>query len=162
MCKEMMGQRHAIEQELKKELERATENIRKKGVYDKPSVRVDLEHLFIANRQYFEQQGFTFEPNIQVENGQVKYYAWIKLGGEGELGKTFWKKIREAREDCIKAQRKVIYEKLRDSGSGKIWVDMTKLFFENKLFFEERGYWFEPDSKIQNGEVMCRACMRKN
>ena len=162
MCKEMMGQRHAIEQELKKELERATENIRKNGVFDKPSVMVDMEKMFIANRQYFEQQGFIFEPHTKVEKGQVRYYAWLKLGGEGELGKKFWKKIREAKEDCIKAQRKEIFESLRNAEDCNISVDMRQLFFENKLFFEERGYCFEPDSKIQNGKVVYLSRMRKN
>lgn len=161
MCKEMMGQRNNIEAKLRRELERVTENIRKNGASDMPAVRVDMEELFIANREYFQSQGFFFDFDTRVENDRVKYYAYLKLGGEGALGTTFWKKIREAREYFVKAQRQRIWDHMRDAQGCYISVDMNWLLFENKLFFEECGYYFEPDTRIQNGKVVYLARMRK-
>lgn len=161
MCKAMMEQREAIEKALKVDLKRATDNIRKNGVCDAPRVLVDMEQLFIANRQYFKQQGFFFDSDTRIENGRVRYYAWLKLGGEGNLAETFWEKIREANEEFIIVQRKEIFQKLRDSQLSYIFVDMQKLLFDNKLFFEEHGFCFEPDTRIQDGTTVYLARMRK-
>lgn len=162
MCKEMMGQRSKIEELLKKDLERCLENIRQNGVYDAPTVMVDMDNLFIANREYFERQGFFFDSDTRIENNKVKYYAWLKLGGEGgELGRECWKKIREAREVFMKNQRQKIQNLLKSAQGCHISVDMKELLFENKLFFEERGYYFEPDTRIENGKLMYLARMKK-
>ena len=71
MCKEMMGQRNKIESNLEKDLQRVLENIRNNGVLDIPAVLVNMDSLFIANREYFENQGFLYEPLTKIENGKI-------------------------------------------------------------------------------------------
>lgn len=163
MCKVMMGQRAKIEEMLNEDLERCLKIIREKGRCIMPNVRLDLETLFIANREYFERQGFFFDEEHRVENNQVKYYAWLRLGGdEGELAAQYWKKIKEAEKTFVKNQRQAISDRLRDAQGCSISVDMNQLLFENKLFFEERGYYFEPDVRIENGKAVCLARMKRH
>lgn len=161
MCKEMMVQRNKIESDLEKDLERALENIRNNGVWDSPTALVNMERLFIANREYFENQGFYFEPATKIEKGKVFYWAWLKLGGEGKLASKCWDKIREARKEYIKNQRKEIFKLLRETQGCPITVDMNWLLFDNKMFFEEVGYYFESETRIENGKTVCFARMKK-
>ena len=161
MCKRMMQQRVEIEAMLNDNLKQCLENIRQSGHSNLPNVLLDLENVFIANREYFEHQGFCFEPITRGENNQVKYYAWLGLGGEGELGRTFWNRLREAREDFMKEQRKEICDHLRAANGSYIIIDINQLLFEHKMFFEERGYCFEPDTIIQNGKMVHLAYMKR-
>lgn len=163
MCKAMMGQRNEIEAMIKADLERCVRNIEKNGCSDEPIVKVDLETLFIANRDYFENQGFFFEPEIKVENNRVRYYASLKLGGESKaLAIECWKKIRDAKAHFARNQRKEIFTLLREAQGSVISVDMSSLLFENKLYFEEVGFYFEPESCIiKDGKSMYLARMKK-
>lgn len=164
MCKEMMEQRVRIENELKAELENCLMIIHNNGECKIPAVMVDLDNLFIANREYFEHQGFFIEPALQKVFGkEFKYFAWIKLGGggNGNLGKEFWKKIQEAHNFFKNAQRKAISKKLGETGGAIISVNMQKLLFENKLYFEEMGYVFQPDIRRVNGKTLYYAWMKK-
>ena len=163
MCKEMMQQRARVENELKAELERCLEKISNNGESTLPAIKIDLENLFIANREYFERQGFFFEPDSQrIWDNQIKYYAWIKLGGcEGRLAKEFWHKIKEAQKCFDISQRRQIAKKLGEAGGVTISVNMKVLTFENKVYFEELGYIFEPDIRRENGKTLCYAKMRK-
>ena len=161
MCKEMMGQRNKIKTMLDEALNKCLEKIRANGGYDTPIVIVDMEKLFIANREYFEHQGFFFESHTKIVNNRIKCYAKMKLGGDGELAREFWKKIREAREVFVKNQRKKICDYLREATGSYILVDLNDLLFENKMYFEECGFVFEPKTTIEDGEVQYLVCMRK-
>ena len=162
MCKEMMGQRANMEEQIHKDLERCMENIRKNGGCDVPIVLVDMERLYIANREYFERQGFFFDSETRIENGKPRYFAWMKLGGAyGELGNECWKKIRMAREEFIKNQRQGIWDRMDKLNRHRVLVDMAELCFENKLFFEERGFFFTPDTRVEEGQVHYYAWMQR-
>lgn len=162
MCKEMKQQRVALEKKWYEELEKTLSTIRLKGSSAMPTVMVDMEKVFIANREYFEQHGFFFEPVVKVKNNQICYYAYMKLGGgDGELGKDCWKKIREAKEFYLHNQRNKIEEKLKDAQGACILVDMEELLLDNKLHFESRGFVFETYTQIENGRVWHLARMKK-
>ena len=161
MCKEMMEQRNKIEEMLNIDMERCLKNIRNTGACDAPTVMVDMEKLFIANREYFERQRFFFEPDTRVEKQQVRYYAWLKLGGKGEMGNSFWKKIHEAKEDYMIEQRKKILNRLKVAEGGCVCVNLRKLLFENKMFFEASGYAFEPYTRMESDKVHYFAWIKK-
>lgn len=162
MCKEMMGQRAEVTAKLNAELERCLEEIRESGKFVIPSVLVDLERMFIANQEYFESQGFFFETSTRIEKNQVRYYAQLKLGGEGKLGSEYWKRMSEAKKAFVITQRKAIFEQLKLAQGIKIPVDMKELLLENKLFFEERGFVFEPHAKREDGKIIHYALMKKS
>jgi len=162
MCKRMMQQRADIEAVLNKDLERCLEGILKTGRVSIPRVRVDLDELYIANREYFEHEGFIFEAATRIEKNQIKYYAWLRLGGEGTLANQYWKKIKLAEADFVNHQRQKISDQLRETGGGYYYIeDISGFRFENKLYFEERGYFFEPVTIIKNGTALNGAHMRK-
>lgn len=162
MCKEMMEQRSQMEELVWKDLERCLENIRSNGCYDTPIVLVDMEQTFIANREYFEQQGFFFDPQNRIENGRVRYFSWMKLGSsKGNIGEECWRKIKLANEEFIKNQRQEILNRFNSDEEHRILVDMSELCLENKLYFEERGYYFTPDTRIENGKPRYLAWMQK-
>lgn len=161
MCKQMMEQRNQIESDLNKKLERVLENIRKKGVSNVPAVMVNMDKLFIANREYFEKQGFFFKTIPKIENGNIVCYAMLKLQGDGELASRYWSRIREARKVFVKNQRRIIWDMLREAQGCPITVDMKCLLFENKTFFEERGYYFEIESRSGEDQSVYLVRMKK-
>jgi len=145
MCQKMMEQRTYIKNMIDKAVEECIKKIRDTGIYDAPTVMVDLSDLFKANLKYFEQEGFFFEPNTRIENNQVKFYAWIKFFSEGNMGRKFWKEVEEAKQYFSKRQRNNIIEALKNSENGKICICLNEILFENMIFFQERGYIFVPD-----------------
>ena len=161
MCKAIMEQRNGILEEFNESMEECLKKLKQTGVYDAPVVMVDLERLYISNREYFEHHGFIFESQNRNVNERIKFYAWMQLAGDGELAKECWKKVREAKKEFISNQRKKICSLLREAQGCQILVDLNELCFENKVYFEECGYSFDPETKVEDGKIKYLVRMRK-
>ena len=151
MCKQMMSQRQEIEADIKREVERCEASIRKDGHIVSPSIVIDLENLFIANKFYFEENGFCFEDNTRIENGRIRYYAIMRPSFNGKMAENIRKKMREAQKEFAFHQRVKLQEnfnqRVRETGSrslAQVLVNMSEIVFENKGYFEDEGYYFEP------------------
>lgn len=154
MCKEMTEQRYYLECEIWKELERCIKNIQKGEKYEVPKVQIRREDLWLGNKIHFEEMGFRFEEDVRCEKEQFTYYVWMVPVSNGEIANEIHKQLRQAQKDYITIQRKKICEridvmKLRSQNNICIHINMKKLCFDNKIFFEEKGYIFKKDPEAE-------------
>lgn len=158
MCMQMMSQRQEIEADIKREVERCEASIREDGQVVTPFIVIDLENLFIANKIYFEENGFGFEANNRVENGRLRYYAIMRPFFNGKMAEDIRKKLQEAQREFVMQQRKDLCEAFSQSvmelGSkreARVHVNMREIIFDNKGYFEDQGFYFE-SKPVCNGE----------
>lgn len=162
MSMQMMAQRKEISQDIERVVEFCLSNIRNKGVIDIPSIIIDLETLSIANRRYFEENGFCFEPSTRMENGRVRYYAIMRPIYNGVIANCIREKMIQAQKDYNKRQLQIIEnaykESLKEFGPdlARVPIDMRKIILENKIILEEHGFYFQP----RDNEGLCWMKMR--
>ncbi len=166
MCKQMT-QRHEIEADIKREVERCEASIRQDGQIVNPFIVIDLEDLFIANKFYFEENGFCFEDNIRVENGRIRYYAIMRPSFNGKMAEDIRRKMCEAQKEFVMRQRTNLQERFSRSvaengGANKaqVYVDMRKIVFDNKCYFEGQGYYFEAREDFNDDNSRFSAWMK--
>ena len=155
MC---MRQRHEIEADIERELRRCEECIRTTGKMMYPMVVIDLDKIFLANKRYFEENGFFFEESFRLENGVIKYYAIMKPEFPGKMAEIIRKKMKEAQMQFHMRQRTEMHKRFDEAvqqtevkSDAQIFVNMAELAFENKAYFEDQGYKFlhyKPTSEV--------------
>lgn len=167
MCMQMMSQRQEIEADIKREVERCEASIRKDGQVVSPLIVLDLENLFIANKFYFEENGFGFEDNIRVENGRMRYYAIMRPSFNGKMAEDIRRKLKEAQMDFVMRQRTELQEAFEQSAravgkrrDARVYVNMREIIFDNKGYFEDEGYYFEPGDSSSYDDARFDAWMK--
>mgnify|MGYP003315834556 CR=1 FL=1 len=167
MCKQMT-QRHEIEADIQRELTRCEKSIRNTGKIVIPMIIIDMEKMFIANKIYFEQNGFCFEDSTRVENGAIKHFAIMRPIFNGEMAEAIRMRIQEAQKDFIMCQRSSLQKDFAKSVSeeggrkkAQVLVDMREISCDNKSYFEGEGYYFAPKLSCDGEESVFFAWLRK-
>ena len=168
MCMQMMEQRREIEADIWRETERCEDCIRTTGKITYPMLVIDLEKLFIANKRYFEDKGFYFEESLRLENGVMKYFALMKPEFPGEMAEKIRKKMKDAQMQFHMHQRTALHKRFDEAvqqtgvkSEAQILVNMAELVFENKAYFEDEGYKFEPYKLAGEADSPTYAWMKK-
>lgn len=150
MCKQM-NQRQEIEADIKREVECCEASIRENGKMVFPSIIIDLKSLIIANKTYFEENGFCFEDSIRIENGELKYYAIMRPIFNGKMAENIRKRIKEAQKLFVLRQRSDLQREFCEK--GRVRVNMREVAYDNRAYLEDEGFYFEPVSSLDSDEA---------
>lgn len=168
VCKQMMKQRQEIEADILRELKSCESSIRNNGKMVIPHIIVDTSELFIANKTYFEQNGFCFDDSTRVENGAIKHYAIMRPIFNGMMAEAIRMRMQEAQKDFIMCQRhslqKDFAKSVSEEGSRKkaqVIVDMREISCDNKSYFEGEGYYFVPKHSCDGEDSVFLAWLRR-
>lgn len=157
----MMEQRYNMECEIQKDLERCIKNIKNGGKYELPRIRIRREDLWLGNKIHFEEMGFRFEEEVCCEKEHFDYYVWLIPSCSGNIANEIHKQLCQAQRDYVMFQRKKINDKINQMKLEKrskicIRINVKKLCFDNKIFFEEKGFVLKKDLESEDYVFMMK------